>query len=135
MWCTYHNPQFVIRFHILVECHLNLHTTHNLNLYLDGVLKRSVVRSSKSALYLDSAFYSNSSAVNSLTFGPLSRINRFSNYAVGGGGLLDMSGNGYQADLNSSAITFDSGGFYFNGDAAGVITVPVTNSMYLILNL
>jgi hypothetical protein len=101
----------------------------NVNYYLDGVLKRSVVRSSKSALYLDSAFYSNSSAVNSLTFGPLSRINRFSNYAVGGGGLLDMSGNGYQADLNSSAITFDSGGFYFNGDAAGVITVPVTNSI------
>jgi hypothetical protein len=64
-----------------------------------------------------------------LTFGPLSRINRFSNYAVGGGGLLDLSGNGYKADLNSSAITFDSGGFYFNGDAAGVITVPVTNSI------
>jgi hypothetical protein len=101
----------------------------NINYYMDGVLKRSVARSSKSTLYLDSSFYSNSSAVNSLTFGPLSRINRFSNYAVGGGGLLDMSGNGYQADLNSSAITFDSGGFYFNGDAAGVITVPVTNSI------
>ena len=51
------------------------------------------------------------------------------NTFTSGGGLLDISGNGYKVDLNSSAITFDSGRFYFNGDAAGAITVPVANSI------
>jgi len=52
-----------------------------------------------------------------------------SNTISSGGGLLDSSGNGYKVDLNSSAITFDSSGFYFNGDYAGALTVPVANSV------
>ncbi len=54
---------------------------------------------------------------------------RSANTIAGGGGLIDLSGNGYRADLNSAAVAFDSGGFYFNGDAAGAITVPVANSI------
>jgi hypothetical protein len=54
---------------------------------------------------------------------------RSANTIAGGGGLVDLSGNGYQVNLNSSAVAFDSGGFYFNGDAAGAITAPVANSI------
>lgn len=101
----------------------------NINYYLDGVLKRSVARSSNSPLYLDSSFYSNGGAVNSLSFGPLSQINRPSNYVIGGGGLLDISGNNYNVDLVSSAIAFDSGGFYFNTNNQGPLIVPSANSV------
>ncbi len=52
-----------------------------------------------------------------------------SNTVTAGGGLIDLSGNGYQVDLNSSAVAFDSGGFYFNANAQGVLTTPVTNSV------
>jgi hypothetical protein len=51
------------------------------------------------------------------------------NTLTGGGGLLDMSGNNYNIDLTSSAISFDSGGFYFNGNTAGALTTPVANSV------
>jgi hypothetical protein len=51
------------------------------------------------------------------------------NTATNGGGLLDISGNKYTADLNSAAVAFDSGGFYFNGDAAGALTTPVAGSI------
>lgn len=54
---------------------------------------------------------------------------RSANTVAGGGGLYDLSGNGYKADLNGSGITFDNSGFYFNGDYAGAITVPVANSV------
>jgi len=53
---------------------------------------------------------------------------RSANTYAGGGGLIDLSGNGYTSDLNSAAVAFDSGGFYFNGDAAGALTTPVANS-------
>lgn len=53
---------------------------------------------------------------------------RSANTYAGGGGLIDLSGNNYTADLNSAAVAFDSGGFYFNGDAAGALTTPVANS-------
>jgi hypothetical protein len=54
---------------------------------------------------------------------------RSANTIAGGGGLLDMSGNGYNIDLTSSAIAFDGGGYYFNANAQGAITTPVANSV------
>jgi hypothetical protein len=101
----------------------------NINYYMDGVLKRSVARTGSGPLYLDSSFNDNSVAINSLSFGPLTQINRFSNYVVGGGGLIDISGNNYTCDLNNSGISFDVGGFYFNGNTAGALTTPVANSV------
>jgi hypothetical protein len=55
--------------------------------------------------------------------------NRSANTVAGGGGLLDISGNNNQSDLSNSGISFDSGGFYFNGDTAGAITIPIANSI------
>jgi hypothetical protein len=101
----------------------------NINYYMDGVLKRTVARSGSGPLYLDSSFWSNNAVINSLSFGPLSQMNRFSNYKIGGGGLLDISGNNYNIDLTSTAIAFDSGGYYFNANAQGAITTPVANSV------
>lgn len=101
----------------------------NVNYYMDGVLKRSVARASTSPLYLDSSFNDNTVAINSLSFGPLTQINRFSNYTVGGGGLIDISGNNYSSNLTNTAISFDSGGFYFNGNTAGALTTPIANSV------
>jgi hypothetical protein len=60
---------------------------------------------------------------------PLVLGSRTANTVAGGGGLLDISGNNYNIDLTSSAIAFDSGGYYFNGNAAGGITIPVANSI------
>jgi len=54
---------------------------------------------------------------------------RSANTVAGGGGLLDISGNNYNIDLTSSAISFDSGGYYFNADASGALTTPVANSI------
>jgi hypothetical protein len=51
------------------------------------------------------------------------------NTSTYGGGLVDISGNAYTSDLNSSAVAFDSGGFYFNADAAGALTTPIANSV------
>ena len=50
------------------------------------------------------------------------------NTVASGGGLLDISGNGYSCNLTSSAVLFDSGGYYFNADAVGPLTTPVANS-------
>jgi hypothetical protein len=102
----------------------------NINYYMDGVLKRSVARSGSGPLYLDSSFYSNSSIVNSLSFGPLLQINRFSNYTIGGGGLLDISGNNVNADLTN--VSFDSTGYIFGG-SANYIDLP--SSTFLDFNL
>jgi hypothetical protein len=55
--------------------------------------------------------------------------NRSANTVAAGGGLLDISGNNYNIDLTSSAISFDSGGYYFNSNAAGALTTPVANSV------
>jgi hypothetical protein len=92
----------------------------NINYYMDGVLKRTVARSGSGPLYLDSSFWSNNAVINSLSFGPLSQMNRFSNYKIGGGGLLDISGNNVNADLTN--VLFNSSGYYFNGSS---------NSIYL----
>jgi hypothetical protein len=101
----------------------------NVNYYMDGVLKRSVARTGSGPLYLDSSFNDNSVAINSLSFGPLSQMNRFSNYVIGGGGLKDISGNNYNIDITSSAIAFDSGGYYFNGNSSSPPYIqPVSNS-------
>jgi len=97
----------------------------NINYYMDGILKRSVARSSTNPLYLDSSFYSNSSAVNSLSFGPLSQINRFSNYTVGGGGLRDISENNINTDLTNAA--FNTNGYVFSGSQ--YITVPYSSNL------
>jgi hypothetical protein len=51
------------------------------------------------------------------------------NTLTSGGGLLDISGNNYNIDLTSSAVAFDSGGYYFNANAQGAITTPVANSI------
>ena len=101
----------------------------NINFYLDGLLLTSYSTNINPPLYLDSSIYSNSAAINSLSFGPLSQINRFSNYVIGGGGLLDISGNNYSTDLNSSGISFDANGFSFTGDYAGAITIPTSGSI------
>lgn len=50
------------------------------------------------------------------------------NTAANGGGLLDISGNNYNIDLNGANVLFDSGGFYFNGNTAGPYITPVSNS-------
>jgi hypothetical protein len=54
---------------------------------------------------------------------------RSANTVAGGGGLLDISGNNYNIDITSSAIAFDSGGYYFNADAIGPLTTPIANSV------
>jgi len=51
------------------------------------------------------------------------------NTVSGGGGILDVSGNGYSVDLTSSAVAFDSGGFYFNGNNQGPVVTPPANSV------
>jgi hypothetical protein len=51
------------------------------------------------------------------------------NTLTSGGGLLDISGNNYNIDLTSTALAFDSGGYYFNANAQGAITTPVANSV------
>ena len=101
----------------------------NVKYYMDNVLRYTSLVSPTLPLYLDSSFYGLNGAVNSLSFGPLSQINRFSNYVIGGGGLKDISGNNYNIDLTSDAVAFDSGGYYFNANAQGAITTPVANSI------
>jgi len=53
---------------------------------------------------------------------------RSANTIAGGGGLLDISGNNYNIDLNGANVLFDSGGYYFNGNTAGPYITPVSNS-------
>lgn len=96
----------------------------NINYYMDGVLKRTVARSGSGPLYLDSSFWSNSAAINSLSFGPLSGTNRFSNTIAGGGGLLDMSGNNVNVSLSN--VAFDSGGYYFTTAGSNYINTGIT---------
>ena len=92
----------------------------NVKYYMDNVLRYTSLVSPTLPLYLDSSFYGLNGAVNSLSFGPLSQINRFSNYVIGGGGLKDISGNNVNADLTN--VLFNSSGYYFNGSS---------NSIYL----
>jgi hypothetical protein len=54
--------------------------------------------------------------------------NRSANTVAAGGGLLDISGNNYNIDLNGANVLFDSGGYYFNGNTAGPYITPVSNS-------
>lgn len=54
---------------------------------------------------------------------------RSANTVAGGGGLLDMSGNGYDININGANVLFDGGGYYFNGDVAGPYVYPVNNSV------
>lgn len=96
----------------------------NINYYTDGVLRRSIARSGSGPLYLDSSFYDNSVAVNNLSFGPLTQINRFSNYTVGGGGLIDISGNNVNANLTN--VVFDSAGYYFTTAGSNYINTGIT---------
>ena len=98
----------------------------NVNYYMDGVLKRSVARASTLPLYLDSSFYTvnGGGAINSLSFGPLSQINRFSNYVIGGGGLKDISGNNVNANLTN--VVFDSAGYYFTTAGSNYINTGIT---------
>ena len=87
----------------------------NVKYYMDNVLRYTSLVSPTLPLYLDSSFYGLNGAVNSLSFGPLSQINRFSNYVIGGGGLKDISGNNVNADLTN--VAFDSTGYIFNGSS------------------
>jgi hypothetical protein len=50
------------------------------------------------------------------------------NTLTSGGGLLDISGNNYNIDLNGANVLFDSGGYYFNGNTAGPYINAVSNS-------
>jgi hypothetical protein len=84
----------------------------NISYYRDGGLARTVARTGSGPLYLDSSFFSLNSQIVNLSFGPLSQINRFSNYVIGGGGLKDISGNNVNADLTN--VLFNSSGYYFN---------------------
>jgi hypothetical protein len=97
----------------------------NVKYYMDGVLKHTSLVSPTLPLYLDSSFWSNNAAINSLSFGPLSQMNRFSNYKIGGGGLLDISGNNVNADLTN--VSFDSTGYIFGGSQ--YITVPYSSNL------
>jgi hypothetical protein len=90
---------------------------------MDGVLKRSVARTGSGPLYLDSSFNDNSVAINSLSFGPLSQMNRFSNYVIGGGGLRDISGNNINANLTN--VVFDSAGYYFTTAGSNYINTGI----------
>ena len=87
----------------------------NINYYTDGALRRSVARSGSGPLYLDSDFYHLNAQIVNLSFGPLSQINRFSNYVIGGGGLKDISGNNVNSNLTN--VAFDSTGYIFNGSS------------------
>jgi len=88
----------------------------NISYYRDGGIARTVARTGSGPLYLDSSFFSLNSQIVNLSFGPLSQINRFSNYVIGGGGLKDISGNNVNADLTN--VSFDSTGFYLAGTAS-----------------
>jgi hypothetical protein len=98
----------------------------NINYYMDGVLKRTVARTGSGPLYLDSSFYGLNGVINSLSFGPLLQINRFSNYVIGGGGLRDISGNNVNADLTN--VSFDSTGYIFTGSSSNRIQFTTPTS-------
>jgi len=102
----------------------------NISYYRDGGIARTVARSGSGPLYLDSSFYNLNAQIVNLSFGPLSQINRFSNYKIGGGGLLDISGNNVNADLTN--VLFDSTGYIFGG-SANYIDLP--SSTFLDFNL
>jgi hypothetical protein len=102
----------------------------NISYYRDGGIARTVVRSGSGPLYLDSSFYNLNAQIVNLSFGPLSQMNRFSNYKIGGGGLLDISGNNVNADLTN--VSFDSTGYIFGG-SANYIDLP--SSTFLDFNL
>ena len=74
---------------------------------------------------MDSSFYTLNAQIVNLSFGKLSQINRFSNYAIGGGGLKDISGNNVNADLTN--VSFDSTGYIFAGSQ--YITVPYSSNL------
>lgn len=96
----------------------------NVKYYMDNVLKYTSLVSPTLPLYLDSSFYGLNGSVNSLSFGSLSQINRFSNYKIGGGGLLDISGNNVNADLTN--VAFDSGGYSFTTAGSNYINTGIT---------
>ena len=96
----------------------------NVKYYMDNVLRYTSLVSPTLPLYLDSSFYGLNGAVNSLSFGPLSQINRFSNYVIGGGGLRDISGNNVNANLTN--VVFDSAGYYFTTAGSNYINTGIT---------
>ena len=83
----------------------------SVNYYMDGVLKRSVPRTSNSALYLDSSFYSDNAQVNTLGFGPY-----VTNTPSDNAGLTDLSGNDVNANLMT--VSFNSTGYYLAGTSS-----------------
>jgi len=98
----------------------------NISYYRDGGLARTVARTGSGPLYLDSSFFSLNSQIVNLSFGPLSQINRFSNYVIGGGGLRDISGNNVNADLGN--VSFDSTGYIFTGASSNRIQFTTPTS-------
>ena len=105
----------------------------NVKYYMDGVLKYTSLIAPTLPLYLDSSFFStaNGGSIDSLSFGPLSQINRFSNYVIGGGGLKDISGNNVNADLTN--VSFNSSGYTFGG-SANYIDLPASTFLDFNLN-
>ena len=98
----------------------------NVKYYMDGVLKYTSLIAPTLPLYLDSSFFStaNGGSIDSLSFGPLSQINRFSNYVIGGGGLKDISGNNVNSNLTT--VAFDSAGYYFTTAGSNYINTGIT---------
>jgi hypothetical protein len=78
----------------------------NVSYFVDGVLTRSVRRTSTSPLYLDSSFYHNNVQVYNLAFGPYE-----TGTASGGAGIVDLSGNNNNSNISN--ILYSSSGYTF----------------------
>lgn len=66
---------------------------------------------------------------------PFVNGSRSANTTAGGGGLLDLSGKGNNANLNSGYVQFDTDGYYFNQAQAGcLITASSTSELYTLSN-
>ncbi len=53
---------------------------------------------------------------------------RSANTTAGGGGLLDLSGKGNNANLSSGYVQFDTDGYYFNQAQQGCLITPASTS-------
>ena len=62
---------------------------------------------------------------------PFVNGSRSANTTAGGGGLLDLSGKGNNANLSSGYVQFDTDGYYFNQSQVGCsITAASTSELY-----
>jgi hypothetical protein len=92
----------------------------NVSYFVDGVLTRSVRRTSTSPLYLDSSFYHNNVQVYNLAFGPYE-----TGTASGGAGIVDLSGNNNNSNISN--ILYNSGGYSFTPANKSFINTSIIN--------